>query len=126
MPHATAHGTTHGATRGTAHGVASHDTTIADTRDELAADLKSVIDDAEALLAATADQTGERILAARSRAESSLKAARARLSALGDPIVDSAKAAAKTTDEFVHEHPWGAVGLAAVAGLIAGVLIARR
>jgi ElaB/YqjD/DUF883 family membrane-anchored ribosome-binding protein len=36
------------------------------------------------------------------------------------------KDAARTTDEYVHEHPWGAVGVAAAAGLLLGVLIARR
>lgn len=41
-----------------------------------------------------------------------------------------ASAAARSTDEYVHENPWQAVGVAAalagLAGLIAGLLIARR
>lgn len=97
-----------------------------DRRDQLAADLKAVIEGAEALLNATAGETGEGIRSARSRAEESLKAAKARLSALDDSMVDSAKAAAKAADEFVREHPWGAIGIAAVAGLIVGVVISRR
>ena len=36
------------------------------------------------------------------------------------------KEAAQTTDEFVHEHPWKAVGIAAGVGLIVGLLIGRR
>jgi ElaB/YqjD/DUF883 family membrane-anchored ribosome-binding protein len=100
--------------------------TIADARDQLAADLKAVITDAEALLNATAGETGERIQAARTRAEESLKAAKARLSALDDQLIDRAKAAAKAADDFAREHPWGAMGVAAVAGLVVGVLISRR
>jgi ElaB/YqjD/DUF883 family membrane-anchored ribosome-binding protein len=41
-------------------------------------------------------------------------------------VVGGAKDAARATDEYVHEHPWGAVGIAALAGLAIGVLIARR
>jgi len=100
--------------------------TTTDARDQLAADLKAVITDAEALLNATAGETGEKIQSARSRAEETLKAAKARLSTLDDEIVDRAKAAAKAADEFAHEHPWGAIGIAGVAGLIVGVLISRR
>ena len=40
--------------------------------------------------------------------------------------MDQAKEAAKAADEYVREHPWGAVGIAAVAGLLVGVMIARR
>jgi len=30
------------------------------------------------------------------------------------------------TDEYVHEHPWRSVGVAAGVGLIIGLLIGRR
>jgi ElaB/YqjD/DUF883 family membrane-anchored ribosome-binding protein len=40
--------------------------------------------------------------------------------------VEKGKEAAHTTDEFVHEHPWKAVGIAAGVGLIVGLLIGRR
>ena len=36
------------------------------------------------------------------------------------------KAAAQATDDYVHAHPWKAVGLAAAIGVIVGMLIARR
>jgi len=41
-------------------------------------------------------------------------------------VIDQAKEAARSADEYVHQHPWGAVGIAAVAGLIVGVMISRR
>ena len=41
-------------------------------------------------------------------------------------MVDQAKEAARAADEYVREHPWGAVGIAAVAGLLLGVMISRR
>ena len=95
-------------------------------REPLADDMKSIIADAEELLKATASATGERIAAARARAEESLKSARERLANLDDAALAQVKEVAKTADDYVHEHPWGAVGIAAVAGLLLGVLISRR
>ena len=41
-------------------------------------------------------------------------------------LVDKTKAAARATDDFVHENPWKAVGIAAGVGLLLGVIIGRR
>jgi len=97
-----------------------------DAREQIVADMKAVIADAEELLKATTGATGERIAAARARAEETLKAARVKLSRLDDVVIDQAKETARAADEYVREHPWGAVGIAAVAGLLIGVLISRR
>lgn len=96
------------------------------TRDKLMADMRVVVADAEELLKATANQTGERIAAARARAEESLKVAKAQLVDAQMAAVARAKAAAKATDAYVHENPWKAMGVAAVAGLLLGALISRR
>ena len=40
--------------------------------------------------------------------------------------MDKAKEAARATDDFVHEHPWKAVGIGAAVGVIVGMLISRR
>lgn len=95
-------------------------------RAQLAADLKAVIADAEELLKATAGAAGERIASARARAEETVRAAKEKLSGLDEEIIDRAKDAARATDDYVREHPWGAVGVAAVVGLLVGILIARR
>ena len=100
--------------------------TTTEARDQLVVDMKAVIADAEELLKATTGATGERISAARARAEETLKAARQKLAGLDDAVMDQAKEAARTADEYVREHPWGAVGIAAVAGLLVGVMISRR
>lgn len=95
-------------------------------RQQVLSDLKAVIADSEELLRATAGAAGERTAAVRARVEESLRVARTRLESLDDEVLDRMKEAARTTDEYVHEHPWGAVGVAAAAGLLLGVLIARR
>jgi ElaB/YqjD/DUF883 family membrane-anchored ribosome-binding protein len=100
--------------------------TTDDGREEIVGNLKAVIADAEELLNATSGAAGERIGAARARAQATLRAAREKLAGLDDAVIDKAKEAAQTADEYVREHPWGAVGIAAVAGLLLGVMISRR
>ena len=96
------------------------------SREKLMGDLRTVMADAEELLKATASQTGERIVAIRARAEESLKAAKARLVEQEEAVLAKTKEAAKATDEYVRANPWMAVGIAALAGLILGILAARR
>ena len=96
------------------------------SKEKLAADLKIVIADAEELLRATAGQMGEKAAVARERIQESLRAAKVKLAQAEEIMVDKAKAAARATDDYVHEHPWGAVGIAAAVGLVIGMLISRR
>lgn len=96
------------------------------TKEKLVADLKIVVADAEELLRATAAQAGEKVSAARERIQTSLAAAKVKLTEAERALLEKTKEAAKATDEFVHEHPWKAVGIAAGAGLLIGILISRR
>jgi len=96
------------------------------TTDQLLADLKTVMSDAEALLRATSAQTGEKIQEVRARAEESLRQAKARLSSIEDEALQRARQAAQYTDEYVRENPWQSVGIAAGVGLLLGLLLARR
>ena len=100
--------------------------TIEHSKDKLMEDLRAVVADAEELLKATASQTGERISAARARAEESLQAAKVRLADARATAVEQARLAVKTSDEYVHDNPWQAVGVAAVVGIVIGALITRR
>jgi len=95
-------------------------------RDKLVADMRVVIADAEELLRATAGQAGEKVAAARARIQDSLETAKVKLSELGEASAERAKAAARATDDYVHDHPWHAVGVAALVGLLLGTLISRR
>jgi ElaB/YqjD/DUF883 family membrane-anchored ribosome-binding protein len=102
----------------------SNDTDV--SREKLASDLRIVIADAEELLRATAGQMGEKAVIARERIQESLRAAKDKLSRVEEAVIDKTKAAARATDDYVHEHPWGAVGIAAAVGLVIGMLISRR
>lgn len=96
------------------------------TKDQLIADFNVVVADAEALLKATANQGGEKLAEVRTRAEESLKVAKARLLEAQDALIAKTKEAARATDEYVHEKPWNAIGVAAGIGLLIGFLMGRR
>jgi ElaB/YqjD/DUF883 family membrane-anchored ribosome-binding protein len=96
------------------------------TTDQLLADLKTVMNDAEALLRATSTQTGEKIQQVRARAEESLRQARQRLSSIEDEALKRAREVADATDEYVRDNPWQSVGIAAGVGLLLGLLLRRR
>jgi ElaB/YqjD/DUF883 family membrane-anchored ribosome-binding protein len=93
---------------------------------QLMEDLRVVVEDAEALLKATAGQAGEKVDQARQRAEESVRVARERLGELDGELRVRAREAARTTDRYVHENPWGAIGMAAGVGFILGLLSGRR
>jgi ElaB/YqjD/DUF883 family membrane-anchored ribosome-binding protein len=94
--------------------------------DQLVADLKTVMQDAEALLKATSTLTGEKIQEVRARAEESLRQAKTRLTEVEEEAMRRAREIAEAADEYVHENPWQSVGIAAGIGLVLGLLLARR
>ena len=96
------------------------------SKEKLVADLKVVVADAEELLRATASQAGEKVSAARERIQASLATAKVKLTEAERALLEKSKQAAKATDEYVRDNPWQAVGIAAAAGLVLGVLISRR
>lgn len=96
------------------------------TAAKLMEDLQAVVRDAEALLHATAAQTGDRIDAVRARAEESLQQAKTRLAGAQDEVLQSAREAAAAAETYVKKNPWQSVGIAAGVGLLLGLLLRRR
>lgn len=96
------------------------------SKDKLVQDFKLVIADAEELLRATASQAGEKVAAARERIQDRLHTAKIKLAEAEEAVLIRTREAAKATDQFVHDKPWYAVGIAAGVGLIVGMLIGRR
>ena len=95
-------------------------------RDKLVDEFSSVLSEAETLLDKAAKETGDKARDLRSQVETKLLHAKLRLQELEGEAVDRAKVAARATDDYVHEHPWQAVGIAAAVGLVAGLLLNRR
>jgi ElaB/YqjD/DUF883 family membrane-anchored ribosome-binding protein len=95
-------------------------------RDKFVQDMRMVISDAEELLRATANQAGEKIGVARDRIQDSLHQAKVKLAEAEAVLKDRGVQAARYTDQYVHENPWPAIGVAAVIGIVLGLLITRR
>lgn len=95
-------------------------------REDLAANLRRVISDAEDLLTATAGETGGKLGDLRARATENLARARERLTDVDAAVRDGARRAANATDDYVHDNPWSSIGAAAAIGMLIGVLLGRR
>lgn len=87
-----------------------------------ASHLDGVIDGAEALVAATADLGEAKITDLRTRLKADLEAAREQL----DKLETDIKARANAIDDYVHENPWQAIGVAAAAGVLVGAIAFRK
>jgi len=96
------------------------------TAEKLAADLRLVIADAEALLRATVGETSESAAAARAKIKESLDAARDKLGPLGEEATEQARIVLRSADDYLRANPWQAVAIAALAGIALGLLISRR
>jgi ElaB/YqjD/DUF883 family membrane-anchored ribosome-binding protein len=100
------------------------DTTLA--KEKLAADFRSVMQDIDALMTATTNKAEGEATALRARIRDQLDNAKDRIVGAQHEAIERAKKAAGATDDYVHSHPWQAVGTAAAVGLAIGVLIGRR
>jgi len=96
------------------------------TREKMVNEFTAVLSEAETMLNRAATETGEKAKDLRSQVEAKLLHAKLRLQELEGQAADKAKAAARATDDYVHDHPWQAIGLAAVVGFVAGLLMNRR
>jgi len=92
-------------------------------KEKLITDVKVVLNDAEDLLKQAAASTGDRAVELRESALASLKRAKEKLVDVQDSVMERSKQAARVTDDFVHESPWRAIGIAAAVGFLAGLVV---
>lgn len=95
-------------------------------RDKLISDVKTLVADADDLVKAMASATGEKAAEMGERLRVKLRSAKEKLGDVQEVVADRAKAAARATDDFVHDNPWKSVGIAAAAGFLIGLLVNRR
>jgi ElaB/YqjD/DUF883 family membrane-anchored ribosome-binding protein len=88
--------------------------------------VKESLDDAEKLLREAAQASGEKAEELRERALQSLRRTRAALYDTQDALLERGRLAARATDDYVHDNPWQAIGVAGLTGLLIGMLISRR
>jgi ElaB/YqjD/DUF883 family membrane-anchored ribosome-binding protein len=103
---------------------AMNDSAVA--KEKLVTDFHAVMADIDALMSATTNKAEGEAAALRARIRDRLDSAKERVLDAQHEAVERAKKAAGATDDYVHDHPWQAIGVAAAIGLAVGVLIGRR
>ena len=95
-------------------------------KSRMAGDFRTMITDSEDLLKAAATVSGEGFAAARTKFEDKLRRAKATLADASQPVFDRTRESAAAADNYVHGNPWTAVGVAIAAGVLIGLLAAKR
>lgn len=104
----------------------SKDTSVAHVTSGVAHEFHSFVADMEDLIKSTTNLTGEELSRAKAKLNQRIAAAKVSVEEMGESIANRARKTAESTNTYVHEQPWTAVGVGAAAGLIVGYLLARR
>lgn len=96
------------------------------TKGKMVDDFRSIVNDADELLQATAKVSGEGFNITRAKFEQKIRTAKASLADAEQLVIDKAKQAATATDTYVKENPWTSVGVATGLGILIGFLVAKR
>jgi ElaB/YqjD/DUF883 family membrane-anchored ribosome-binding protein len=89
-------------------------------------EIQNLIADVEDLMTKVANLKDADVTRVRGRVEQALSAAKRSLSQGTETIRRQARETAASADDYVHDSPWQALGLAALAGVIVGFLVTRR
>jgi ElaB/YqjD/DUF883 family membrane-anchored ribosome-binding protein len=95
-------------------------------KEKLMSDIKNILLDAEELLKQAANASGERANELREKALAQLKQAKEKAADAQALVVEKGRQAARATEDYVHNHPWQATGIAAGLGILVGLLINRK
>ena len=90
------------------------------------AEIKSLIADVEDLVARIADLKDADVTRMRAKVLRAVDSAKESLSDRADTLRRQAQQAATTADDYVHDSPWAAIGIAAAVGAVVGILATRR
>jgi ElaB/YqjD/DUF883 family membrane-anchored ribosome-binding protein len=80
----------------------------------------------EDLTKAIKDVETPEIAKVRAKVKIALAAAKSALSDSAAQVRSQAKQVSRTTDSYVRDNPWQVVGIAAVVGVVLGMLMTRR
>ena len=89
-------------------------------------DMKTLVQDAQALFNEASAAGGIKADELRSRGMQLLDSALEQVQELQTATPEKGKELADSTDHYIRENPWQAVGLAAAVGVLVGMLIARK
>jgi ElaB/YqjD/DUF883 family membrane-anchored ribosome-binding protein len=89
-------------------------------------ELHNFIADIEDLVKEATTLTGEDLKKAKAKLSERLSEAKESATEMGGVMKQRVRQSAISTNEYVHEQPWKAIGAGAAIGLLVGFAIARR
>ncbi|HKY91980.1 MAG TPA: DUF883 family protein [Nevskiaceae bacterium] len=95
-----------------------------EAREKIVSDFRALASHAEELMKATSSLSGDTVVAMREKLNESLRSAKQQLWNMEAQGIDQARRAMVSTDRYVHEKPWQAIGAALLVGLFLGASVA--
>jgi ElaB/YqjD/DUF883 family membrane-anchored ribosome-binding protein len=95
-------------------------------RSAVSREFHNLLNDFEQLISQTTAMTSEDLARAKAQLGERISQAKHSLENAGDKLGDRARQSVAVTNEYVHEQPWKAIGIAAAIGLLLGVAVTRR
>lgn len=96
------------------------------SRERVMRDLRTLARDTEDLLKVTAGDLGDKANEIRQNVSTALSRAKVSYAEIQEQAITSAKSAARKADTQIRAHPYQWLGVAFGAGLLVGVLLARK
>jgi ElaB/YqjD/DUF883 family membrane-anchored ribosome-binding protein len=93
------------------------------TKEKLIEEFNSVVNETEQLLKSVAGAGSDKAGAIRGSVEQNLASAKDQLRQLQQTVSQKTHAAMESTDGYVRQNPWQAIGIVGGAGLVLGALI---
>lgn len=90
------------------------------------AEIKSLIADVEDLVARISDLKDDDVARVRNKVLRAVDTAKESLAESADNVRRQAQRVVTTADDYVHDNPWQAIGVAALVGAVVGILASRR
>ena len=95
-------------------------------KEELLQEVRAVLDDVEELYHSGVEEGSKEAEQLRGKLQRKLQAAQRKLGDFEEVAAERVKQTARQADQLVQDKPYYAMGFAALAGLVVGVLLNRR
>jgi ElaB/YqjD/DUF883 family membrane-anchored ribosome-binding protein len=103
-----------------------HRRNLHDVQRAISREFQTLISDAENLLKQTTGSAGGQTEELRSRINANIERAKGLLKDSENALRDQGQAARQATEDYLQEHPWQSLGIAAGVGFLLGLLSAPR
>ena len=99
---------------------------LSNVKTTASSEIKNLIADVEELMARISDLKDADVERVRGKVQRAVESAKQTFSDSTLNLRRRAQQAASTTDDYVRDSPWQAVGIAALVGAVVGILATRR